>query len=68
MIYEHLKKLLRRKREEKNLLDCMAAAGLAKFTASSICYPHGKKHKVFTMSLGKGQVQESLKYLLISVI
>lgn len=41
MIYEHIKKLVRR-REELSLLDCMLAAGVAKFTASSMCYPHGQ--------------------------
>lgn len=40
VIYEHIKKLVRANREELNLLDCMAAAGVAKFTASIMCYPH----------------------------
>lgn len=42
MIYEQIKKLLKGGRDEIALVDCMLAAGLAKFTASSMCYPHGK--------------------------
>lgn len=41
MIYEHLKKHIRFNKDELSLLDCMGAAGVAKFTASSLCYPHG---------------------------
>lgn len=41
MIYEHLKKLISFNKDELSLLDCMGAAGVAKFTASSLCYPHG---------------------------
>jgi len=43
VIYEHIKKLIRRRKSELDLLDCMGAAAVAKFTASSICYPHGKE-------------------------
>ena len=42
MIYEHIKKLVKCKHEELSLVDCMCAAGVAKFTASTMCYPHGK--------------------------
>lgn len=42
VIYEHIKKLLRGTREELSPLDCMGAAGVAKFTASIMCYPHGE--------------------------
>ncbi len=42
VIYEHMKKLIRRRKQEASLLDCMAAAGAAKITASSMCYPHGE--------------------------
>ena len=44
VIYEHLKKEIRYRRSdaELDLSDCMIAAGIAKLTASSLCYPHGK--------------------------
>lgn len=42
VIYEHIKKLVRRRREDLSLLDCMGAAGVAKLTASMLCYPHGE--------------------------
>ena len=42
VIYEQIKKFLRESKEEVSLVDYMAAAGLAKFTASSMCYPHGE--------------------------
>jgi hypothetical protein len=45
VIYEHLKKLFKERRENYQMqpLDCVLAAGLAKMTASSTCYPHGKE-------------------------
>ena len=44
VIYEHLKKLFKERRENYQMqpLDCVLAAGLAKMTASSTCYPHGE--------------------------
>ena len=44
VIYEHLKKLFRERRDNYQMqpLDCVLAAGLAKMTASSTCYPHGE--------------------------
>lgn len=42
VIYEHLKKRFKERREDYQMqpLDCILAAGLAKMTASSTCYPH----------------------------
>lgn len=42
VIYEHLKKLILARRDSQQLqpLDCIVAAGLAKVTASTTCYPH----------------------------
>ena len=42
VIYEHFKKMLRQRNEELSPLECTGAAGVAKFTASILCYPHGK--------------------------
>ncbi len=41
VIYEHFKKVLRQRKQDLNFVDYIAAAGVAKFTASSLCYPHG---------------------------
>lgn len=43
VIYEHFKKLLRERNGELSPLECTGAAGVAKFTASILCYPHGEK-------------------------
>lgn len=40
VIYEYIKKLVKSHRDGLSLLDCMGAAGVAKLTASTICYPH----------------------------
>lgn len=42
VIYEHLKKVIKERREDRQMhpLDFVLAAGLAKMTASSTCYPH----------------------------
>lgn len=42
VIYEHLKKLILARKDSYQLqpLDCVVAAGLAKVTASTTCYPH----------------------------
>lgn len=42
VIYEHIKKLMKRRDRELSALDFVGAAGIAKFTASSLCYPHGQ--------------------------
>ena len=44
VIYEHLKKVIKERRENYQMqpLDFVVAAGLAKMTASSTCYPHGE--------------------------
>jgi len=44
VIYEHFKKVLKQRKNELKFADYIAAAGMAKFTASSLCYPHGKQH------------------------
>ena len=41
VIYEHLKKMLGQQKEELNFMDFIVSAAVAKFTASSLCYPHG---------------------------
>lgn len=46
VIYEHFKKMLRQHSEELSPLECTGAAGVAKFTASILCYPHGKVDKL----------------------
>lgn len=46
VIYEHFKKLLRERNGELTQLsplECTGAAGVAKFTASTLCYPHGEE-------------------------
>ena len=42
VIYEHIKKMVKSHNQKLELKDCMLAAGIAKFTASSVCYPHGE--------------------------
>ena len=50
MIYEHIKKMVKGGKEQLNPLDYIMAAGAAKFTASSLCYPHGKMFQHTTMA------------------
>jgi hypothetical protein len=53
VIYEHFKKLLRENNGgELSPLECTGAAGVAKFTASILCYPHGKDNLVVVDATG----------------
>lgn len=79
VIYEHLKKEIRYRRSdaELDLSDCMIAAGIAKLTASSLCYPHEvvrtrlrqmasrneRRYHSFTQTLSKVWREERLRGL-----
>lgn len=58
VIYEHIKKTIKAHDQKLELKDCMLAAGVAKLTASSICYPH----EVCRTRLRQKVSRESRKY------